>query len=200
MSSYYSKKTSNISYYSSGSSSVQTEANMRQEMINTLQGAYPEMAKGQTGVLRRMRRDSNGDVIACECIDSVTKEPDKSFFCPFCLSTGHYFDEEYVTFYKVLLDTSFSAVRRHNMLEPGIIDGNFIAFYLMSSVLIKKEDKIIEISLEEDGSPSSPIVYVASYEIDKAWDYRSDNGKIEYWKVFTHREETKYLVPPEFGS
>lgn len=199
MSGYYSKKTPKIDFYGT-TTSGSTEPNMRQEMINTLEGSFPEIAKGRYFILRRMRRDDNGDMIDCDCLDPVTNEPDKSKFCPICFGLGKLFDEEYILAYRKLLDTSFSSIRRHNIFEPGNIDAPFVAFYFISEAHIKHEDRIIEVEMNDDGTVATPVTYVNQYRIDKAWDYRSDNGKLEYWKVYTHEEVVKFLTAPSFGE
>jgi hypothetical protein len=63
-----------------------TEVDMRQEMINFLDGSYPEISKKQAVVLRRMRRDSNDNRIGCACVDDVSGEPDKDHFCIACFT------------------------------------------------------------------------------------------------------------------
>lgn len=195
---YYTKTTSSVNYY--GTTTNGAEPNMRQEMINTLHGSYPEVAKGKNVILRRARRDDDGNTIPCACIDPVTKEPDKDRFCPFCLGTGWYFDEEYIVAYRVLLDVTFSSRRRHDRMEAGNLDVPFIAFYTEYTGYITKEDKIAEVELNDDGTVVTPLHYLAVFEVDKAWDYRADNGKLEYWKVFTHQEQLKFLIAPTFGS
>ena len=88
----YDKTTISIDYYSG--TTTGSEANMRQEMINTLIGSDPEIAKGQTGLIRVMRRDTDGKLIPCECVDNITGEPDKDRFCSLCFSEGYRWDEE----------------------------------------------------------------------------------------------------------
>jgi hypothetical protein len=194
---YYSKRTSSISYY--GSTSV-TEPNMRQELINTLDGQFPEIAKGAYGILRRVSRESDGSPIQCECVDPVSKEFDKTKFCPICFSTGFLFEEEYIKYYHTLAETSFASNRRQHILPPGISDATFDVFYVQYDKNITQEDRIIEILLDNAGGIVYPVTYLMSYRIDKAWSYRSDNAKLEYWKIFTHQEETKFIGKPTFGE
>lgn len=196
---YYPKASSSINPYGVGATTG-AEPDLRQEMTNTIQGDYPEIAKGQTGILRRMRRDDSNNTIPCDCIDDLTKEPDKSSFCPECYGLGALFDEEYVTFYKVLQDQTFSSPRKQQFQSPGVLDDPFIVFYFEYDIDITQDDRIMEISLDEEGDVNVPVTRLTCYRIDKTWAYRSDNGRIEYWKVYTHKEELKYLEAPSFGS
>ncbi len=196
MTDYYKRSTSTINYFGT---SGNTEPDMRQEMIRTLQGYYPEVSKGRYFILRRMDRDANGETTPCGCIDEITKEPDKDSFCAFCFGTGMLFAEEYILAYKTLLDTTFSSRRRHDMMEAGNLDVPFVAFYTAYDGYITREDKIVEVALNDDGSVITPLKYIAVYEVDKAWDYRADNGKLEYYKVFTHKEEVKFITTPSYG-
>jgi len=185
-------------YYGDGST-ITTEPNMREEFIHTMDGFYPEVAKKQTGLLRRMRRTTNnGLLIACGCVDSFTQEPDKDRWCPVCMGEGVLFDEELVTFYKTLEARPVANALRDTQIDPGLLNIPLVVFYIRYSAAITKDDKLIEITLDDNGDPVSPYVRRALYRIGTAWEYRSDNGKLEYFKVFTYREERKYLNAPSF--
>jgi intein/homing endonuclease len=61
------------------------ELDLRKEINRLLYGAIDEEAKGRWSLLRRMRRDSNGNRIRCACRDNVTDEPDKDYYCRYCV-------------------------------------------------------------------------------------------------------------------
>ncbi len=82
---YYSRATSGINYFGA----ARTEPSMRDELIHTFDGNFPEIAKAQTVLLRRMRRTS-GVLDACSCVDHLTHEPDKDRFCPICVKWNTY--------------------------------------------------------------------------------------------------------------
>ena len=92
-----------------------TEPDMRFEFNSTIDGRFPEIAKGQIHVLRKMRRsptdviaaDENlrllfhgrkqledyfvpgeGYLIPCDCVDKITKEADLDYYCPIRIVTG----------------------------------------------------------------------------------------------------------------
>jgi len=194
----YDKTSPTINYYSAGS--VSSEPNMRQELINTLDGYFPEVSKAHPALLRKMRRDDDGVLIECACVDPVTREPDKDRYCPICLGEGYYWDEENVSVYSVPVDSSRRAPLKDVIYEAGLLNIDLVVFYLRYSTDITTKDKIIKIRLKQDGSIYTPYERKEVYRIGALWEYRSDNGKLEYWKVSTHKEDVKYLNSPVYGD
>lgn len=194
--SLYTNTSNSLDFYSS--TTTGTEPDMREEMINTLDGVYPEVSKKQTGLLRRARLDSNNNLIDCPCVDNLTGEQDKDRFCPICYSSLYYWDEEEITFYKVLVERDAANATRDQLSSPGLINVPIVVFYVRYNANITRKDKIITVELNTDGSVVSPWKRTALYRIETAWDYRSDNAKLEYWKLFTHQEDVKHLNQPSY--
>ena len=176
-------------YPSSGS----TEPDLRKELGNTLDGHYPEVAKARQALLRKMRLDANGKLTKCGCVDSVTKEPDKDFFCPICHGEGYLWDETYIKVYKVLLKSDVGNVYREVMKAPGLQNSSMSVFFCKSLVDITQKDRIIELSLDAEGEVSTPFKRRALHKIVAAVDYRADNGRLEYWKLDCYEEKRKFL-------
>jgi hypothetical protein len=176
-------------YPSSGS----TEPDMRKELKNTMEGHYPEIAKGQKALLRKMRINSSGDYIGCPCVDKVTKEPDKDVFCPVCHGEGKLWDESYINVYKVLLKSDVGNVYREVLSAPGLNSASMAKFFCKSSVAITSKDKIVELVLNNEGKASQPLERRALYKIVAAVDHRADNGRLEYWKLDCYQEKRKFL-------
>jgi len=177
-----------------------SEPDMRQEFINTLDGSFPEEAKAQSGLIRAMRRDSDGALIPCGCVDNITNEPDKDRFCPICFGEGNMWDETEITLYRTLEDSDVDNATRHTLKEPGLINVPLVVFYIRYSTSITEDDKVIELVLGEDGTPEEPQQRRSVYRVNTAWDYRSDGGRLEYWKVFSYLEKVKYLNAPTYGD
>ena len=194
----YTKSTTLINYYNQ--TTFGTEINLRQEFINTLDGQYPEIAKRQLGIFRKMRRDSNGNLIECDCVDKITREPDKDRFCPICFSESYLFDEIDIEFYKILKDSDTDNALKDTLKEPGLINLPLVVFYTRYDSEITQEDKIVTLELNLDGTRKSPIRRQGIYRINTAWDYRSDNGKLEYWKIFTHKESVRFINAPSYEA
>lgn len=173
--------------------SGRTEPDMRQELINFLDGKWPEIAKGQQAVLRKMRRDANDQLLKCPCVDAVTHEPDRDNFCPFCHGEGNFWDETFVSVYRVILGSDVGQAVREQVIAPGLMNVPLVVFYLRSSVLITSDDKIVELVRDEEGQPVRPYKRSALYRISSLVDLRSDNGRLEYWKLGCYTEERKFL-------
>jgi len=174
-----------------------TEPDLRQELENTLDGVFPEIAKKQTIVLRRFRRDSVGKRTLCACVDINTKEPDKDSFCPFCQGEGYFWDETYIDAYKVQVYSGIVGANTAETVFPGgLMNVPLMVFYTRSSVVITKEDKIVQIQLDNEGDAAIPLKRIQLYRIGSLVDYRSDNGRLEYWKINCFAEERKFLNGP----
>lgn len=192
----YTSATSDIDYYSLSGS---TEPDMRQEFARFLDGSWPEVAKRQKGLLRQARRAASGKPLRCPCVDDLTKEPDKDIFCPICYGSSYYWDEEYIWYYKTLEGTDSSVALSPELEKPGLIDGKIVVFYIRYNTGVSEDDRIIEIALDTSGTPISPVRRTGVYRIGRLWEYRSDNGKLEYYKVFAFKENVKYLNAPTTG-
>jgi len=196
---FYTKVTGTTNLFGNAAS-FGTEPNMRQEAINTLEGSFPEIAKGQPGLVRRMRRDANSELIECACVDSFTKEPDKDRFCPICMGEAYLWDEADIVFYRVPEDSDVDNILKDKLIETGLINHPLVVFYTRYDSDIEKHDKIVELVLEADGTAAVPRKRKNIFKIGLLWDYRSDNGKLEYYKLFCHLESVEYLNAPKFGD
>jgi hypothetical protein len=144
------------------------EIDLRQELDKTFFGAADEIPKSLTGLLRRMRRDSNGAPIKCPCRDHITDEPDRDSYCPVCLSMGFLWDEVEVNYYKNGEEKSGDTI-----------------FFIQDNIPITSIDYIITIKLDNEGEIIQPIRRDYYYKILEAIKFRSDNGRIEYVKLRT---------------
>jgi len=195
---FYRKTTGNLNFFSGSTSG--TEPDMREEFINTLEGSSPEIAKGQPGLLRRMRRTSNNALIPCSCVHAITNEPDKDRFCPICFGEGYLWDEVNIEFYRTYQESDASNVVKDKLRKPGLINQPFVVFYFRYDAEITKEDKVVELELNDDGTAADPMRRKRLFRIGNLWDYRADNGKLEYYKVFTYHEDVKHLNAPSYGD
>ena len=89
------------------------EVDLRQEFYEFLYGSATEVAKGRPGILRRMRNDDGGVLIPCPCVDEKTGEPDRDTVCPYCWGEGYLWDEEWITYYKLLVSSQEGMVRKN---------------------------------------------------------------------------------------
>lgn len=201
-----------------------TEPDMRFEFNATMDGLWPEIPKAQTFIIRKMRRtptDTNtsdpakkftarhqiqdffvpgeGFLVICPCLDKLTQEPDLDYFCPICQGEAYIWDEIFVEGYKVILSSDVGKSVKETLITPGLTNTTLVVFYTRSSVLITKADKIVEVWLDQEGKVVRPYRRKAIYRIGTPIDLRSDNGKLEYWKLDTYEEQRKYLNGPKVG-
>lgn len=198
----YSRNTTipNTALYSLVNGNRSREPGMREELIRTLDGGFPEIAKGYTIVLRIMNKDENDNLIPCSCVDYVSGEADKDRFCPFCFGEGFLWTETYAKAYKVQ-EASDNTNALLNVLTPvGQSNIPLISFYLKYDSNITISDKIIEIALSSDGSVITPVTRTNVYKIEAPWSYRADNGRLEYWKIYGHKQSVKHLNAPVYGE
>jgi hypothetical protein len=156
------------------------ELDLRKEIYRLLYGAIDEEAKGRWSLLRRMRRDSNGNRIRCACRDTVTDEPDKDYYCRYCLGMGYYWDEVPILQYRD--KTSFKKASEDN--REFVSDKFFVEY----DTIINDEDYIVTVKLDASGNPVTPVAREKYFKIVSAVSFRSDNGRIEFWEVRTKEE------------
>ena len=172
-----------------------SEIDLRQELINTINGNYPEIAKGRDGLLRTMQRDKLGKLVKCVCVDRVTNEPDKDAFCGICYGEGFLWTETALRFYKVILSDQKDFIEEE-FRTPGTDKLPLVAFYLPYDTEITVADKIIELKLDIEGAVVLPARRSAVYRMNSLVDFRSDYGRLEYWKAKAVKEDVKYLNHP----
>lgn len=196
---FYRRASGSTDFYSSFT--IDSEPNIRQELIDMFDGKNPQIPKAQIGVLRCMRRDSRHQIIQCPCVDSVTKEPDKDRFCPICYGEGAYWDEHELQYYALSAERRDLSLSIKDTLEPpGLINVPTVVFYIRYDSHIHIGDKIVRLETDLEGVPIEPICRRSIFKINTIWDYRADNGKLEYWKIYTHKENVKYLNVPEYDE
>lgn len=172
---------------------IRTEPDIREELNRFLDGTWQEISKKQIALLRKMRRDDNENLIPCPCVDELTGEPDKDTFCAICHGEGKIWDEILVDVYSVELGSDIGKAIREDLIGPGLMNIPLMVFYMRSNVLVTKEDKMVELVRGQSGAPIRPYKRAQLYRINAEIDLRSDNGRIEYWKLDCYAEKRKFL-------
>lgn len=168
-----------------------TEPNMRQEMINTLQGSYPEISKKQIAVYRKMRTPLVDNI--CPCVSNLTQEADKDNFCPICFGEGYKWDETFIDVYKIIKSSDIGNALIDKLETPGLIAPTVVVFYTEYEHQFIKQDSIVELVLDAEGIPVKPYARKVLYRVGLAIDFRSDDGKLEYWKLACTADNRKFL-------
>jgi hypothetical protein len=167
--------------YGNPYSSFVKELNLRTEVHKILYGSSEETAKGRVGLIRRMRRGSDGHLIRCECVDPITDEHVQDRYCASCHGMGYYWDEVKFVYFKN--DRTYRNKEENISIEFG---GN--VFYTEYSNSITKDDYIVELALDSSGNVIIPIVREKLYRVLDAIEERSDNGRIEFIAIKTVEE------------
>jgi hypothetical protein len=170
-----------------------SEISMRDEMINTLEGSFMEISKKLPILLRKMKRDINGNPIECACIDKVTDEQDRDVYCPIDQGDRYIWDEIWISGYRYFIDPNSTKATSEIELKQGAFNALKAVFYTRYPEVVTREDKIIEIILNAEGKPVLPYRRLRKWKINQATDYRLDHGRLEYWNLACVEEKYKFL-------
>ena len=187
---------------------LRTEPNLREEFHRTMEGFFPEISKRQKFVLRKMRSNSSGSLIKCACVDPLTREPDKDKFCPYCFGEGYLWDESIHDGYYKILGSSSGISSGEILVSPGNVSLLRVSFYFEYDFPLNRfpgscslpheehPDKIVEPMTDLEGKLVEPFKRQRIYRIGHAIDFRSDSGKLEYWRLDCYEEQVKFLNGP----
>lgn len=158
------------------------ELDLREEFRKTLYGSFDEVPKGRVALFRKMRRDSNRNLLRCPCRDPLTDEPDRDRFCPVCWGHGWYWDEKYITYFAN--EDSYKIEEATNKEYVS----NLI--YVEYNTEVTDEDYIISVRTDFDGNVIIPVERLTFYKIYDARHYKSDKGRTEYIMLRTREEQS----------
>lgn len=157
------------------------ELNMRNEFAELIFGGNGEIPHKKRLILRRFRKDDDGDKLPCSCLDEFTKEASQE--CKFCLGEGYFWDEEWVEGYSMFLGADSGLANRVRHLIPGWLRVDHKIFYLGYKSKITYDDKIIELKLDQEGSPVIPYVRQAIYQPQSIIELRADDGRLDFYEI-----------------
>jgi hypothetical protein len=167
------------------------EIDLREEFRRFLFGASDEIAKGRLGILRQPKYESSGEPNVCPCVSETTGEPDRDTYCPYCRGYGYIFREQWVVYYKLVVASNEGVTRRQANYKGGLVDVPLVFFYVQYHVEPKSIDQFIEVELDVDGNVAVPVVRKAIYELSTAQAFRSDRGRVEYWRLAATEDSVK---------
>lgn len=176
-----------------GTASYSGEIDLRGEMQRMFHGSFQEIAKSHKVLLRRARRDSNDNLIACPCVDDITKEPDIDHLCPICgpYGRGYLWDEEWVSCRRVYVrPSSSSMIMREQLAEVGDFNVSAIVYYFEYTVAPRMSDDILEMGLDASGALVVPYVRDRMYKPDFITPFRGDNGRVEFYAAYCMQKDS----------
>jgi hypothetical protein len=135
----------------------------------------------------------------CACLDKTTGEADLDHWCPICQGESFIWEESFIDGYKIQLTSDVGKAVNNERMRPGHTNIQLVSFYVRHNIPITKADKIVELWTDNEGKPMRPYRRESIFRIVTPIDYRSDNGKLEYWKLDCHEEQRKFLNGPKVG-
>lgn len=163
------------------------EIDLRAEFLRTMYGGPREIPKSQKGLQRVFRNEK------CPCVDKVTGEPDRESRCPICLGEGNLWDEKLIDFYHKRTGTEDANVQQDVLHKPGLVNTETEVFYVPYQFNLTKSDKIVILTLDKEGIPTTPLKRLQLFRIAEVRPYRLDNGRLEFWEAFCYEDNNKYL-------
>ena len=145
---------------------------------------YRAKGKGQPLIIRKIRRDADGEKIKCSCNDTVvTHEGDGDANCAYCDGVGYIWDEKwflgYVTHSASFVGTSMTL---REIMMPGFVQTDEPYLYTFYYVTVQKGDWIIQPALDTEGKVIQPIRAQHKNIVISQFPMRMDGARIEYWK------------------
>lgn len=180
------------SFYSTGGTSFsdgsRSEIDLRERFDDLIYGSNGGIPHGHLVLIRKMRRDSDGERIECSCKegDNVS-EP--SYSCSYCLGEGFLWDEEWRICYSMQTSSESGFVRKYQHVAPGHVRVDYTIFFFDYRTEIRYHDKIIEVLLDKDGQPVLPYIRSTIYRPETILNFRSDNGRTEYLSVYCRESD-----------
>ena len=176
-----------------GTSVFGSEIDLRGEINRMFSGSTQEIAKSHPVLFRRARRNTDGSVVACPCVDEMTREPDIDHPCPVCgpYGDGWLWDEEWVWCRRVYIRPSNTGfVSRDNWLDIGIANVSAIIFYFEYDISPTLDDRVVEVALDVEGEPIVPYVRNRIYRPETVDPHRSDNGRVEFFSMHCMQKDS----------
>jgi len=157
------------------------EVKLREEFDDLLFGFTSGIRHGHLIVVRNMRRDSEGEPVVCTCKQELSTDADPD--CVYCQGEGFLWDESWHWTYSMYSGSDTGLANRVVRMPYGLMRIDYRVFYVRFDTDIKYGDKIIEMKLDDEGSPVVPYIRESIYMPQTIQKYRSDNGRVEYIAV-----------------
>jgi hypothetical protein len=161
---------------------------LRSEMMKILYGDGSHPPQGHIVLVRRMDQ-------VCPCIleerGQKYRKPDPN--CSICHGEGYsYTDHQYTAWRSLVGSNSGSLVGSLQEVSPGVTAINGENFFFDYQTQLHERDKIIEIALTSEGAVPTDLGetnQLEKFKIVQIIIHRADNGRIEFIRAVTEREE-----------
>lgn len=164
------------------------EIDLRAEFDLLIFGSATEVPHGHLILIRNMRRDADGYPTRCTCVQvESTTEPDPD--CSYCAGEGYLWDESWKYCYSMHATSEAGMAKKYVHVPPGLERTDYVVFFLRYDTVIKFQDKIVEVRLDDEGDPVIPYVREAIYKPHTIKNMRSDHGRKEFLAIFCREED-----------
>lgn len=123
--------------------------------------------------------------LKCRCWNELRKEGDRS--CPYCLGRGWV---SRIERHKVRFNSAVSTMTRPMLTTLSPVGESWVdakEFYFRYNVDVKAGDFIYEVGWSKN-NPLKPTHLIRAYVVNDMYEYRGDNGRIEYKGANVRRE------------
>lgn len=162
------------------------ELDLRKELDLIMFGENGGPRHGHLILIRHFREVDNHRV-SCTCLNTLTREASND--CIYCDGEGYLWDEYWTWTYSMYSDGPTSLPMRNKFLQPGKVRKEYKTFFLRFDTVIENWDKIVEVYLDLDGRPVVPYTRRYIYELNTLQEYRSDNGRLEYYVAHCRQDD-----------
>lgn len=159
------------------------DIDVRDGISKIIYGVDGEAPRGKIVIFRKMKRDSNGNLIYCpKCTDLGTKGNSRYYPCDVCFGSGKIWKESYIKAYEWSGNSPPRSETMNNMIVSwGKIEKDVRLIYVTPEIRPTNDDEIILIDLDEKGNVVIPVQRYKKYEIKDVNEYRLDFGKLEFY-------------------
>ena len=164
------------------------ELDLRKEFDEIVYGIGGCRPHNHLILLRKARLDSDGNLIRCACVSSLSDEADHESQCPYCMGEKYIWDEEFERCYSTIVGASGGKANMTQRIQAGELRTDYKVFYFRYDKKISYRDKIIELRLDIEGNVEVPYKRETIYRPETIQEYRADYGRIEYIAVYCREE------------
>ena len=166
------------------------EQDLRESFDNLVFGSSGGIPHNHLVLLRKRKKDSDGKDIVCNCVNSLSREPNVEKNCQFCLGEGYLWTETFHRCYSTMVGADGGKTNRTRRIMPGSVRTDYKIFYFKFDSIISYKDKIIELRLDNEGNVSVPYQRINIFTPETIQEYRSDYGRLEYLAVYAREESS----------
>ena len=174
----------------------QSEIDLREEMKLLINGDGSSPRRGHWVILRRMDKRQR-----CSCWNEVghgeerysldnSKYNEPKLRCKICNGEGWIYQDELHLTRRRYVAPEIGLAGSEQTSDIGITNVSYMVYYFQHYVNPKKEDKIIEVKLDDLAKPVRPIEMLETYKIAVPEPFRDINGRVEYWRASCELEIT----------